>query len=499
MRARAVAWMATRRVVANVGANLIGGLWNGVLIVLATPQLVRLLDYEGYGFVSFWLVIQVVLGFFDLGLGPTLIREFADESAQARARRGNLLRTLEWLYAGVACAVTLVLFFGADLIASDWLLLERLGSEEAGNAIRWMAIALGVQYPSALYLSGLSGLQRHGRMNGLQMLGNSLRYIGGVAVLMMWPEPGAFFMWQAFVAMLQTAVSHVSVWRLLRADVASATHPRFDAAQLQRLWRFSAGMATTMVLSVLLANADRVFLSGRLPTAELGRYALAFTATGLLQLGIQPFYRAYFPRFAELFARGDEAGLRREYFRGCRVMAAVLLPAAIVGWTFAPELFRAWVGEADPTTVRAFRWLLVGIGSAGLMWLPAAYQQARGWTSLHVTMIGAALVIGVPAMYLATARWGTVGATALWVIHGVSDLTIGLALMHASVLRGDAWLWVRTVVLPPALVSLMVAAACRVASGSPDRWPGLLLATFAGTLALVPSLTFAVRQRAVHG
>jgi len=72
------------------------------------------------------------------------------------------------------------------------------------------------------------------------------------------------------------------------------------------------------------------------PTAELGKYAVAFTATGLLQLGIQPFYRAFFPRYAELVASGDTKGLQDEYFRSCGLAAAVIIPCAVVAGLFAP-------------------------------------------------------------------------------------------------------------------------------------------------------------------
>ncbi len=79
-------------------------------------------------------------------------------------------------------------------------------------------------------------------------------------------------------------------------------------------------------------------------------------------------------------------------------MAVVIIPLGIIGWMFAPHIFLAWLGKYDETIIDVFRWLLVGITCAGLMWLPAAFQQAHGWTRLHVSMIAGALVLGVPAM-----------------------------------------------------------------------------------------------------
>ena len=435
---------------------MVGGAWNGLLIVSATPWYVALLTLEGYGLLGFWLLMQIVLSLFDLGLGATAVREFAEERAQqdGEGARRDLLRTLEYVYWPVAAFLTLAILVSADWIATDWLQLHVFSTSDVASAISWMAVALGLQYPNALYSSGLAGLQRQGRMNALQMAGNGLRYGGGVAILLWRADPVWFFGVQALVAGVQTLATRAVLWHMLSG--AGRQPPRFRVAVLQRVWRFSAGMALTMIASVLLANVDRLFISKFLPAEELGKYALAFTATGLLQMGIQPFYRAYFPRFAELFAIGDSARLRTEYYQGCRLMAAIIIPSALMGWAFAPELFGVWIGSVDQTTVDVFRWLLLGIAGSGLMWLPAAFQQAHGWTRLHAAMIVGALVVGVPSMFMATRQWGTPGATAVWVIHGVSDVTLGLWLMHRRLLSGELVRWYRSVLLPPAVCSVPI-------------------------------------------
>jgi O-antigen/teichoic acid export membrane protein len=449
--------LSSNRLAKNVSANLIGGGWNGLLIVFATPWYVSLLSMEGYGLLGFWLLMQMVLSLCDLGLGATLIREFADSTGQHDRddRRRDLLRTLEYVYWPVAAFITVVMLFASDWIASNWLRLHVLSINQVAIAIKLMALSLGLQFPCALYSSGLAGLQSQGRMNFLQMVGNSLRYGGGVAILFWRADPVCFFCVQAFVAGVQTLATRAVLWRMIRG-VGNSQSVVFRLEFLQRLWRFSAGMALTMIAGVLLTNVDRLFLSKLASAEELGKYTLAFTATGLLQMGIQPFYRAYFPRFAELFAMGDNAKLRKEYYQGCRLVAGIIIPFALIGGVFAPEIFMAWVGRADKTIVDVFRWLLLGIASAGLMWLPAAYQQAHGWTRLHVAMITGALCLGGPSLFWTIKHWGTAGATAVWVLHGVSDVTLGLWLMHKRLLPGEFFLWYRIVALPPLSCSLPI-------------------------------------------
>jgi O-antigen/teichoic acid export membrane protein len=141
------------------------------------------------------------------------------------------------------------------------------------------------------------------------------------------------------------------------------------------------------------------------------------------------------------------------------------------------------MGSADDTVVQVFRWLLLGVGASGLMWLPAAFQQAHGWTRLHAAMMLGALAVGVPALWWTIGRWGAAGATAVWVLHGVSDATIGLWLMHRRLLRGELASWCRSVILRPLLLTLpLVGASWFLQPQGLGRWAN---ATWFGVTALM--------------
>lgn len=483
--------LRSSRSVKNVVWNFLGGFLSGVLIVIATPIYLRHLGLEGYGIVGLWLMMQVMMGLLDVGMGATLVREFADsrDDRNSQESRRDLLRTLEIVYWILAAFLCLGLQLSAGPIASHWLKSGTMPIGYISHAIQLMALTLGMQFPCALYSNGMAGLQEHGRMNALQVLGNCLRYGSGVAVLFWRSDLVWFFAVQAVVAGAQTYATRRMLWRMLSNGV---TRPAvYRKEMFQRLWRFSTGMAATALTSVLLANADRLVLSRMMPTAELGKYAVAFTASGLLQMGIQPFYRSFFPRYSELFSSGDTAQLRMEYFRSCRLLAAVLIPLGLIGWIFAPQLFHAWLGRDDQTIVHVFRWLLAGITSSGLMWLPAAFQQAHGRTGLHVAMMAGALVLGLPVMIWAIQQYGTAGATAVWIIHGVSGLTLELWIMHRKLLVGDLLRWYRTTILPPLLLALpIVCVSWWLLPLDLSRWGNLGWVSLTGLLAVAVTILY---------
>ena len=125
------------------------------------------------------------------------------------------------------------------------------------------------------------------------------------------------------------------------------------------------------------------------------------------------------------------------------------------------------------------------------MWLPAAFQQANGWTRLHASMVAGALELGAPLMLWAIRTLGTVGATTIWVLHGLSGITIELWLMHRRLLVGELVEWYRIVVLPPLLLTLpVVALSWWLMPGDLGRWSGLGWVGLTGLAAIGLTLFF---------
>jgi len=455
------------------------------MIVLATPWYVSQLGLGGYGIVGLWLMMQVMIGLLDMGIGATLIKGLADArpgNGSLEAKR-DLLRTLEVIYWGIAATMTLALVLASGWIAGQWLRADETATDTLDTVLRLMAVTLGLQFPGALYSNGLTGLQAHARMNAMQIVGNTLRYGAGAGVLLWSPDLVWFFVVQIVVAAMQTLVTRTLVWKLISQPDSRAASFRLDL--VRNTLRFSTGMALTAVWAVLLANADRIVLSKMVSTEELGKYAVAFAGSALLQLGIQPFYRTYFPRYAELVSLADTARLRREYFQSCEVMALVLVPLGALGLVFAPELLQAWLGRRDDDITTTFRLLLLGITCSGLMWLPAAFQQAHGWTRLHTQMMAGALLVGAPIIVLAVREFGIAGATAVWLLHGLLGITLELWLMHRRLLIGELLVWYRSVLVAPVLTGLpLIGLSSWLMPPGQDRWTNLVWITVTGLVAV---------------
>ncbi len=450
--------MHPRLLLRSIGANFLGGIWAGALIVLTTPLFVARLGLEGFAFIGFWQLLALVSAVFDFGLGASLIREFAryQGSNETKSKYRNLLYSLEWIYLGIAAAIGLVIALAANWLAGSWLKLLEVRPDEAALLIRLMAGSIALQFLSLLYSNALSGMQHHAAMNSFQMLGNSLKYLGGVAVLLVENSLALFFSYQILT---MSIVCWLTRRRLLKQldDLGGEHEPIPDFAKVRQMSRYSAGMFLTALCGLLLANIDRIALSKIVPASDFGKYTLAFTATGLLQMVILAFYRTYYPKFSELKVAGDEAGLKKAYYQGCRLVGAVIIPTAVAALVFAPKLFQVWLGYCDNSVVLVFRLLIVGTTLSGLMWLPAALQQAVGWTRLHVALMILALALGIPFLFAGIYGFGLPGATAMVLVHGAIEITLGLWLMNRVLFPRENLRWYGLVIVAPTLACLPVA------------------------------------------
>jgi hypothetical protein len=104
----------------------LGGLVSGLVIIFATPFYLKNLGFDGYGILSFWLMMQVMMGLLDMGIGATLIRKFADPNLDDSKikYKNDLLRTIEIFYWIISFFLLLITIF-----SSSWVGLKFLKSK----------------------------------------------------------------------------------------------------------------------------------------------------------------------------------------------------------------------------------------------------------------------------------------------------------------------------------------------------------------------------------
>lgn len=471
----------------NTIANYAGQAWSALMSLAFVPLYIRYIGIEAYGIIGFFIALQSLFSFLDLGISAVLNRELARRSALSTpaAETRDLLRTLEWISWSTGILIALAISAVAQPLAQHWLTTVSLSPQQAAYALILLAISAGLLWPVSFYTGGLAGLQRQVFLNALGAAFGTVRAVGAALVVMLVsPTLEAFLYWQILMSGVQSAVYAWFTWRQLPP---AAHAPSFSLLQLRQVGGFAAGITALTILSFLLTHTDRIVLSKLLPLDEFGVYAFAASAAMALLRLVSPIVTAVYPRYTELVASGKQDALVALYHRTNQFMAATLLPIAVVAVLFSNDILWMWSQDERLAAGAAsiFSFLVAGTAINGLLNLPYALQLAHGWTALSFWINVVSVAFVVPAVWLAGREFGGIGAAAVWLILHLAYVFVGTPLMHRRLLRGELARWYLVDLLPPLIAAAAVGILWRTAFADTLRGP-----TGAAALALVSATTF---------
>jgi len=469
----------------NILANVLGRAWAYVLAFLLVPVYLRCLGVEAYALVGFQVLLLNVAGMFDLGLAMTLNRELARCSGDRAdlLRSCDLLRTLETVYLAVGLALALLIFFAAVPIADYWLQERQLPADAVVFAIRLMAASVLLQMLSSFYQAGLMGLQRQALANGVWAAAATFR--GGMTVgVLFWVSRTiqAFFLCQALALALSALANRLVLTRTL-APAGRRGHFRIDL--LCEVRRFSLGAFGNNLAGSVFNQLDKILLSRLLPLETLGYYMLASTVVQLLISVVQPVNRALFPRYTQLWEQGDRASQAWLHHHGCQLVAAIVLPAAIMLTVFSRSAMFAWTGDSVVADNTAMLVAVLGLGMVSSAVATSFGQWLFASGRPHVFMwinIGS-LAMFVPLLVIFVHNWGALGAAAAWsLVLIITRLGVLIPYVSRVVLSQSITRWLLTDIAPAGAAALGVGLVARCLMPQPTgRWS---LALFLGAVGV---------------
>lgn len=473
----------------NTAANLAGRVWTAALGLVLIPIYIDLLGMEWYALVGFFATLQSLFLIIDFGLGAAFSREIARLSARDNSAQDqrDLLATLNVLYWLLAAAVALTVWVLAPLIATHWVQPESLSVASLVTSLRLMGVSIAFQLPMGLYQGGLLGLQRQVAFNAVSIVTATIRAAGAIGILLYISSTvEAFFAWQAVVAFL----SACAFWLVLaRAVPRSPKRATVRYMLLVPMFGYGAGWAANTIGIAVAQQTDKVIVSAMLPLEQFGYYTLASTVAAILWTLVTPVSAAAFPRFNRCVAAGDDAGLADEYDRANQLLAAVLMPAAMVFVFFGGDVMTIWTQK--PAVATQIEGLVVcftvGMTLVGLVNVALHLALSYGWFRLTIAFTWGTAIVSAPLFWLATREWGLMGAAVIWMLQNAAYLLL-IPILHRRYVPGGGRSWLKhTLVFPAAAASLVCSASWLVAP--PATRPMLLATLLSATWA---AATFAV-------
>lgn len=435
--------MALALVERNVLSNFLARIWNGLLSIALIPIYIEYIGVEAYGMVGIFISLQTLLLLLDLGLGATISREFARFSGVKEKAEYliDLTRTLEIVYLATGILIALVMVNFAAVITNYWLSPEGLSPETVTTAIKLIGLTIAVQWPSALYSGGMSGLQTQVRLSILVSAFATLRYGGAIIVLhFLSPTIDAFFGWQLIVGILQTLTLRYNLMQVLPPCEKSGS---IQLRILVPLWRFATGMLGISILSTLITQLDKVILSKLLSLEEFGYYTIATAVASSLYMAVAPTFNAFYPKFSKLYQEFNTISIEEGFHQGNQILAVILFPLMWLFVFYSPDILLAWTGKPDLASIVAFLVVPLVIGNTinGMMNIPYALQLGAGWTRIPLLTNLVGLAFLIPALLHVSTKYGAIGAAYVWLLFNIIYMIITIVVMHRLVSKIVTYRW----------------------------------------------------------
>ncbi len=424
--------MAVPTVFKNILANYLGAFATTLAAFLLTPVYISYLGVSAYGIIGFYLTLQALFIFLDLGIGVAVNREMAkhfnDKSQLVYLR--NLSHSLQIVYWAIGIGLGLSLFIATPWFAKGWFKSNDLPLDVVKTVFYIFAFTIAIRWPYGMYAAGLRGMQHQVVLNFYEIFWNLTKSIGSWLVLKyISPTLVAFLWYQFIITFLQTTGIIIIFWRYIQLKRSKLT---FDVSILKNLSKYAAGMGIGIILINVVNQLDKIIVSKIADSAKMfGYYTIANNIAILVYSISLPMYMAIFPHFTKQVQEKNNIKLTSEFHYYAKLLSTILLPFGIIIIFNSSDLLYLWQKNPDivNNTSGILQWLIVSTICSALM-MPVhtlIHAKVRIRFMIYSQLIEIAIMI--PTLYFLVNKYGVIGGAI-----GMCILYVGYLLVQAPLI-----------------------------------------------------------------
>lgn len=239
--------------------------------------------------------------------------------------------------------------------------------------------------------------------------------------------------------------------------------PHFDRATLRKLLRYGGALTVANFAGIPLATGERFFLGANTSTTAVAYYAVAATVATTLLVLPEQLTSPLIPALARLQSEGRAHEHRALYGKSLSGLFLVATPAAVLVAFVAKPFLTLWAGPsygAHSTTPLLI--VLGGVWANALAWVAGSYLLSAAKTKLLAWLELAEVAPYLVAAWMLTAKWGVLGAAAVWSARLAIDAAAHLIMVHR--VAGLPWLPLSERRLRSVAAPLLLGVTCLVAT-----------------------------------
>ncbi len=439
-----------------------------LISVLLIPFYISRIGVEGFGLLSFFIMLQAWAQILDAGVGGSLSRQ-TSVTKNNKIIFTNFLRQFYIVvsfFLAVASIFLIVGYIGRTYVASSWL-----NSDIELNVLEISIVAmfttLSIRYLSGPFRSGLVGLEKHGTLSLSTFIFVSLRFPLGLVILDIFDNSLThYFIYQALVAFVELLVVGVmfvisSKKAMEVADGSVVSDSK--GTTLKSLLVFSAQLSMLSITWVIVTQIDKLVLSKFIELKDFGYYTLAVSVASVMTILSAPLSQVLMPRLSALASQEREEEYLDIYIKSFIGLSVLAVSLAIFMTLFSDKLLLIWTGDKQ-VTEEAYpfvKWLILGNAISVLMNCIFLLQYSIGKLKAHLIAYLLYSLFLIPASVYIAYRFQASGAAIFWFIHNLLFFVVWGTIVHRKYLVGVAsYIWIK-ILVPCLVISLTYMTALK--------------------------------------
>lgn len=414
--------------------NLIGSVLPMLVGVVCIPFLLKNLGVEKFGVLTLTWTLIGYFNIFDFGIGRALTYSISNLKSELDTDKmyEEVKTGLKFLLiAGIIGGILLSIL--SKQLSFKWLNVNPVYQGEALYTI--LVSAIGI--PFTTYTSGLRGI-----LEGFEefKIVNILKLILGVFNFLL-PVLSIVFLGNSLVVLVLGLVlirvfvlilHHIFVFKKISLSKVLSVQTNRNIKK-NRTFRFGAWMTLSNIVSPLMVNADRFFISFFLGASVVAFYTVPFDLVIRLLIIPASFTAVLFPRFSSLLStkHKDTAVL---YKKSLMIVFVVMLLVTIITISFSYIGLKVWINEEMAN--KSYKILIIvsiGVFFNSMAQVPHSLIQAAGKVKLTSILHIIEFLIYVLLLVFMLDKMGLIGAAITFSLRSIVDF-LALLMMSKNIL-----------------------------------------------------------------
>ncbi len=411
----------------NVVWNLLGVGLPTLAAVLAIPPLAGALGEARFGLLSLaWMFIGYFT-IFDLGLSLALTKIVSARIAENRRPSLTSLVGTALIAATLVAVLSAVLVWGAaPRLVTQIMKVPADLQGEALQVIYVLALSIPFVILGSVLRGVLEAFQRFDLVNVVRLANGLYLFIGPLLVLP-WTRDMAVLV--GVLALGKAVATLVFAWFCLRLLPELLRELRWSALEFRELFLFGGWITLGNIIGPLLTYTDQFMIGTLVSIALVGYYLVPYQMITKLWAVTVAVVGVLFPALS-IHLIADRPAARRLFLLGMKSVVLLVAPAAFLAAAFAGEILQLWLdaehGRVGGPLLQVFA---LGVLINAFSFVTLALVQASGKPDWVPKLFLLEMPFYVPALYVAIAQCGLMGAVLVWLAKILVDF---LFLLWAS-------------------------------------------------------------------